>query len=68
MQLYNEAREFIMTYYNELGKSIEETENRLATIRDRLGLKATYELTYEELEHGTRMAWRNSNRCIGRLF
>ena len=28
----------------------------------------TYEHTFEELVHGSRMAWRNSNRCIGRLF
>ena len=24
--------------------------------------------TFEELEHGARMAWRNNARCIGRLF
>ncbi|GAC44170.1 nitric oxide synthase [Paenibacillus popilliae ATCC 14706] len=23
---------------------------------------------FEELEHGANMAWRNSIRCIGRLF
>lgn len=27
-----------------------------------------YDHTFEELEHGARMAWRNSNKCIGRLF
>lgn len=68
MQLYKESREFIMTCYDELGKSADETEHRLAIIRDSLKRKATFELTYEELEHGARMAWRNSNRCIGRLF
>ena len=24
--------------------------------------------TFEEIEHGSRMAWRNNARCIGRLF
>nr|WP_245805929.1 nitric oxide synthase oxygenase [Bacillus alkalicellulosilyticus] len=27
-----------------------------------------YEHTFDELKHGAKMAWRNSNRCIGRLF
>lgn len=29
---------------------------------------ADWSLTFEELEHGARMAWRNNARCIGRLF
>ena len=68
MQKYDEAREFILKCYRELDKSDEETQDRLAVIEESLMQKATYELTYEELEHGARMAWRNSNRCIGRLF
>lgn len=68
MRMYAEAREFILKCYHELGKSVEETEGRLAVIKDSLGLSTTYDLTYEELEHGARVAWRNSNRCIGRLF
>lgn len=28
----------------------------------------TYRHTYEELSYGAKMAWRHSNRCIGRLF
>ena len=68
MRLYDEARDFIMNCYSELGKSTDEMENRLAAIRESLAQRATYELTFEELEHGARMAWRNSNRCIGRLF
>lgn len=68
MGVYDEAREFILKCYHELGKSIEETQDRLAVIQDSLMFRATYELTYEELQHGARMAWRNSNHCIGRLF
>ena len=68
MQGYDAAREFIMKCYHELGKSIKEAEDRCAAIQNRLVLTGTYEHTYEELEHGARMAWRNSNRCIGRLF
>lgn len=68
MQLYEEAKKFIMTCYDELGKSLDETTYRLTLIKDAIEREGTYELTYEELEHGARMAWRNNNRCIGRLF
>ncbi|QQE79812.1 nitric oxide synthase oxygenase [Alicyclobacillus sp. SO9] len=68
MQVYEEASSFIKPCYRELGKSTEETNQRLAAIRDSVAETGTYELTYEELEHGARMAWRHSNRCIGRLF
>lgn len=68
MNLYEEARNFITACYGELGKDGEETEHRLALIRSEIAQTGTYNLTYEELEHGARMAWRNSNRCIGRLF
>lgn len=27
-----------------------------------------FTLTTDELTHGARVAWRNSNKCIGRLF
>ncbi|WDL98096.1 nitric oxide synthase oxygenase [Alicyclobacillus sp. ALC3] len=68
MRMYDEAREFIAKCYHELGKSAEDAQDRLTAIQESLMRRATYELTYEELEHGARMAWRNSNRCIGRLF
>ncbi len=32
---------------------------------DRTG---TYQQTFEELQYGARVAWRNSTRCIGRLY
>lgn len=68
MQLYDETRDFIETCYGELGKSRDEAEQRLASVREIMARDATYHPSYEELEHGARMAWRNSNRCVGRLF
>ncbi|MCY0876503.1 MAG: nitric oxide synthase oxygenase [Firmicutes bacterium] len=68
MLLYDEACEFIATAYHELGKNAEEMHDRLAVIKESIHRYGTYELTGEELAHGARMAWRNSNRCIGRLF
>lgn len=68
MQLLSEASNFITACYEELGKDGRETTPRLDAIRGSLNRTGSYDLTYEELEHGARMAWRNSNRCIGRLF
>jgi len=67
-QLLHEAEQFIYTCYEELGRSRDEAEARLLHIRHDIETTGTYDHTYDELEHGALMAWRNSNRCIGRLF
>ncbi|NQX71879.1 nitric oxide synthase oxygenase [Paenibacillus alba] len=67
-QLLVKAIPFIQECYSELGKSEAETNSRLAEITQAIQHKGCYEHTTEELEHGAKMAWRNSNRCIGRLF
>lgn len=63
-----EAEQFIRQCYGELGKTEEDTISRLLQIKSSLEKTNQYELTFEELEHGAKMAWRNSNKCIGRLF
>lgn len=68
MQTQEDFTGFIKGCYDELGKDTDETAHRIAAIRDGVCREGSYEHTYEELEHGARMAWRNSNRCIGRLF
>ncbi|OXM88127.1 nitric oxide synthase oxygenase [Paenibacillus rigui] len=65
--LYEEAVQFIRSCYAELDRT-ELVTARLAQIEQAIHSNGTYEHTFEELEHGARMAWRNSNRCIGRLF
>lgn len=67
-ELLQEATAFINASYHELGKSDFEIQQRLAEIKNDITQTSTYTHTSEELEHGARMAWRNSNRCIGRLF
>ncbi|MEC0264288.1 nitric oxide synthase oxygenase [Paenibacillus anseongense] len=67
-QLLDKAVPFIRECYAELGKSEGEMEARIAEITRSIGYKGSYEHTLQELEHGAKMAWRNSNRCIGRLF
>ncbi|PTX58418.1 nitric-oxide synthase [Melghirimyces profundicolus] len=68
VDLFQEARDFIHTCYDELGRAKEEADDRLWEIRKEIEETGTYRHTFEELEHGAKMAWRNSNRCIGRLF
>jgi len=63
-----EAAHFIQACYTELHKHEAEMNQRLAEVETQIMESGTYEHTYEELTHGCRMAWRNSNRCIGRLF
>ncbi|WP_400164379.1 nitric oxide synthase oxygenase [Brevibacillus sp. TJ4] len=62
------AGDFIRTCYQELGKSPEEIAARVREVERSIASRGTYEHTPEELEYGAKMAWRNSNRCIGRLF
>ena len=41
---------------------------RLREIRREIRMTGTYRHTPGELEFGARVAWRNSSRCIGRLY
>ncbi|MBS8263996.1 nitric oxide synthase [Mesobacillus boroniphilus] len=67
-ELYKEAEDFILSCHQELQKTEQEMINRLEQVKGEINKTGTYIHTYEELEHGAKMAWRNSNRCIGRLF
>ncbi|MEU4578799.1 nitric oxide synthase oxygenase [Nonomuraea sp. NPDC023979] len=41
---------------------------RLRDVAREIARRGTYTHTGEELRFGARVAWRNSNRCIGRLY
>ncbi len=65
--ILSSAEGFLKAYYNE----IEQPENfseRWSQVKSDIEETGTYLHTADELVHGARMAWRNSNRCIGRLF
>ncbi len=66
--LTSKAIEFITDCYRELMKSEQETRKRIKAIEEEIQQTGVYDHTYEELEYGAKVAWRNSNRCIGRLF
>ncbi len=61
------AADFIGRCYSETGRA-EAVNQRIQDIRIEIESTGTYQHLSLELEHGARMAWRNSNRCIGRLF
>ncbi len=67
-KLLLEAEQFIHRCYAELGMSTEQQLKRIEEVRREVNETGTYSHTSLELEHGARMAWRNNNRCIGRLF
>ncbi|WP_078546466.1 nitric oxide synthase oxygenase [Litchfieldia alkalitelluris] len=65
--IFEKAKEFIIICYHELNL-IDLIETRLDEIYKEIKVSGSYHHTFEELEYGAKMAWRNSNRCIGRLF
>jgi nitric-oxide synthase len=64
--LYQKATSFIKQLYQEL--DLSGMEERLNEIKIEIEQSGTYTHSFQELEHGVRIAWRNSNRCIGRLY
>lgn len=58
-----ERIEFLTLYKQETKQTVEWLQQRLQEAQYR-----AFDLTTEELTHGARVAWRNSNKCIGRLF
>jgi nitric-oxide synthase len=62
-----EARAYLELYHHEKGIP-HRLADRLEVVRREIDRTGTYWQTVDELTHGARVAWRNSNRCIGRLY
>ena len=62
-----EARDFVDQCYAETEPAVARS-TRWQEIRDEIAATGTYTHTLHELEFGARVAWRNSARCIGRLY
>lgn len=60
-----EARAFLEQCYGEQGVG-EGLGSRLAEVDQALQQRGSYSHTYDELAYGAKLAWRNSNRCLGR--
>ena len=67
-EIFLKAEAFIRQFYLEQQLDIEECDQRVDEIHKSIIRTGTYSHTVEELAYGARVAWRNSNRCIGRLF
>lgn len=65
--LLAEAEAFLCQFHHETG-SLEQLQDRLAQVRVEVAGRGTYTHTFRELEFGARVAWRNSRKCIGRLY
>jgi nitric oxide synthase oxygenase domain/subunit/sulfite reductase alpha subunit-like flavoprotein/hemoglobin-like flavoprotein len=61
------AREFLDQAAEELGWPPARLEKRWAEIVHEIRATGSYTQTFEELEHGARLAWRNAPKCIGRI-
>lgn len=68
--LYIQAEAFIssMQQFESEAANSEKWTQRLSSIRESIELTGTYTHTSEELTFGAKLAWRNSNRCIGRHY
>ena len=66
MTLFEQAKTFLTQYFDE--SELQGLDTRLAQVEAEILLRGTYRLTEEELTFGAKVAWRNSNRCMGRLF
>ncbi|MFC5287969.1 nitric oxide synthase oxygenase [Actinokineospora guangxiensis] len=62
-----QAAEFIERYHAE-NPEAGPAAQRLRWVRTEIDLTGTYRHTTDELTFGARIAWRNSARCIGRLY
>jgi nitric-oxide synthase len=63
----SEAEEFFRQHAAE-NVSAPDPEQRFSQALVEFGRYGSFTHTAEELEFGARVAWRNANRCIGRLY
>lgn len=63
----DEARSFLDSFRREVEPELD-LEGRLAEVAEELRQHGQWHLSHAELRHGTRLAWRQSERCVGRLY
>jgi len=65
--LHHRAFQFLNQFYKELDR-MSELDKRWQEVQVEIEKFGTWYQTKDELTFGARVAWRNSNRCIGRLY
>ncbi|WNI19654.1 nitric oxide synthase oxygenase [Streptomyces sp. ITFR-21] len=63
-----EAAEVFIRRFAAEEPGAADPRRRLAEVAAEVAVSGTYEHTPAELAYGARVAWRNSARCIGRLY
>jgi len=66
--LLKEFADFLYQYGDEKKINSVDIQARIEQVREEIRVANSYHLTSDELAFGAQLAWRNSNRCIGRLF
>ncbi len=62
------ALDFLAQFFREYPRPQTEMVRRMHAVSFEIERTGTYRHTPEELVWGARVAWRNSSRCIGRLY
>jgi nitric-oxide synthase len=65
-ELLRAAAEFLTLHHAE--ERLGDPARRIAAAHAEIAATGTYRHTTQELVFGARVAWRNANRCIGRLY
>lgn len=63
-----EATLFLTQFYHEKKLSQEALKERINEVEKAIQKNGSYEHTIDELTFASRVAWRNSSRCVGRYF
>ncbi len=66
LRLLARAREFLTQIAEECGWPEEALKRRLAEVEHEIAATGTYTHSFEELDFGAKLAWRNAPKCIGR--
>lgn len=72
--LLREAIEFVQLYYHERSDEMQgidgflSCEERISEIQESIYATGTYVHTFDELQHGAQVAWRNAPKCSNRKY
>ena len=67
-ELLAAAERFLALFHDENPGAAGDFADRMRRVRTEIKTQGTYRHTPEELAFAARVAWRNSSRCIGRLY
>ena len=65
-RLIDSAEQFLTLFHQE--NNLGSPDHRIRQVRREIEFSGSYWHTPAELAFGARVAWRNSSRCIGRLY